>query len=95
MDNADEPGHLVDVLFRQESDQVVIAISDTGKPMNPKMLEEKKQAAIRFDPEDIDNIPESGRGLAIIQGYMDDVRYQEKGTVKHLILTKKFSEDKE
>ena len=86
----DQSGYLVDVLFRQESDKIVITVSDSGKPMNPQLLEEKKRAAIQFDPADIESIPESGRGLAIMQGYMDDVRYHERGNVKHLILTKKI-----
>jgi serine/threonine-protein kinase RsbW len=84
----DQSGNLVDVLFRQESDRIVVIISDTGKPMDPKLLEEKKRTAIQFDPADIENIPESGRGLAIMQGYMDDVRFRQEGNVKHLILIK-------
>jgi anti-sigma regulatory factor (Ser/Thr protein kinase) len=83
-------GYSVDVCFRQEPGQVVITIFDAGKPMDPKLLEEKKQSAIQFDPRDIDNIPESGRGLAIMQGYMDDVHYRDKDPGKCLILTKKI-----
>jgi serine/threonine-protein kinase RsbW len=86
----DQSGYLVEVLFRQESDKIVITVLDSGKPMNPQLLEEKKRAAIQFDPADIESIPESGRGLAIMQGYMDDVCYREKGNLKHLILTKKI-----
>jgi serine/threonine-protein kinase RsbW len=86
----EESDHFVDVLFRQDYDQVVITISDTGKPMNPKLLEENNQSVIHFDPKDINSIPESGRGLAIMRGYMDKVEYQQKGNLKHLILTKKI-----
>ena len=91
----DEAGHPVDVIFRQERDRVVITISDSGAPMDPQILEEKRQSAIIRDPVDIDDIPESGRGLAIMQGYMDDVRYRVEGQTKQLILTKTFSENKE
>ena len=90
-----EADHTVEVLFRREVDRIVITITDTGAPMNPHLLEEKKQSAIPFDPADIDNIPESGRGLTIIQSYMDDVRYWVEGRIKHLTLTKKFPANKE
>ena len=90
-----ECDHTVEVLFRREVDRVVITISDSGVPMNPQLLEEKKQSAIPFDPDEIDKIPESGRGLAIMQSYMDDVRYWVEGQIKHLTLTKKFPANKE
>jgi anti-sigma regulatory factor (Ser/Thr protein kinase) len=92
---AKEAGHLVEVLFRLERDRVVITISDTGAPLDPQILVEKKNSITAFDPADIENIPESGRGLAIMQGYMDDVRLRAEGQLKHLILVKTYPEDKE
>ncbi|MGD8291447.1 MAG: ATP-binding protein [Desulfobacterales bacterium] len=91
----EQAGHLVEVIFRQERDRVVITISDSGTPMDPQILEEKRQSSPAWDLADIENIPESGRGLAIMQGFMDDVRYRVEGQVKHLILAKKFSNYKE
>jgi anti-sigma regulatory factor (Ser/Thr protein kinase) len=88
-------GHTVDVLFRQEPDRVEITVSDCGAPMRPQILIEKKHCAIPCDPADIDSIPESGRGLAIMQGYMDDVRYWVEGQDKHLVLTKNYPDNKE
>jgi serine/threonine-protein kinase RsbW len=90
-----EPGHTVDVIFRLEPGRVVVTISDCGAPMNPQLLEERRQLAIPRDPADIDNIPESGRGLAIMQGYMDEVRYWVEGQDKHLTLTKNHPANKE
>jgi serine/threonine-protein kinase RsbW len=86
-----KPDHFVDVIFHQEPDHIAISILDTGKPMDPKLLKEKKPFAIQFEPEVIEKIPKSGRGLPIILGYMDDVRYLLKGNEKHLILIKKIA----
>lgn len=90
-----EAGNQVDVLFRLTRDRVEITISDSGAPMDPQLLKKKKQSSRRCDPADIEHIPESGRGLAIMQGYMDEVRYRVDGPVKRLMLTKTFCEDKE
>lgn len=90
-----QSGHTVDVRFRLEADRVVITVSDSGVPMNPQILQEKKHCVLPCDPADIDSIPESGRGLAIMQGYMDDVRYRVEGQDKHLVLTKNYPDNKE
>ena len=90
-----QSGHTVNVLFRLEADRVVITVSDSGVPMNPQILQEKKNCVLPCDPADIDSIPESGRGLAIMQGYMDDVRYWVEGQNKHLVLTKYYPDNKE
>jgi anti-sigma regulatory factor (Ser/Thr protein kinase) len=87
---ASEPGYRVDVIFRQETDQLVITVSDSGRPMDPALLDQKKRLAIHFDPKDIQRVPDSGRGLAIMQGYMDAVRYREEGRIKHFELIKKI-----
>ena len=88
-------GHTVDVLFRLEPERVVITVSDSGVPMNPQILQEKKHCNVPCDPADIDSIPESGRGLAIMQGYMDEVHFWVEGQVKHLVLTKNYPESRE
>ena len=72
----DEPAYEVTISVAIESDRIIIDVCDTGSPMAPGLLEEKKETASAFCLESIDAIPESGRGLAIIQGFMDDVSYR-------------------
>ena len=72
----DEPDHTVTVVFSLLVNKLVIEVQDTGKSMDPALLEVKRDTALNFDTMDTDNIPESGRGLAIIQSYMDEVHYR-------------------
>lgn len=87
---AEEPGHEVIVTLSVYDTRLVIEVIDTGKSMAPGLLEERKEFALEFDPNDIDAIPESGRGLAIIQGFMDDVGYQVKENGNYLTMIKVF-----
>lgn len=73
-----ESGHEVVVTISIYDTKLIIEVIDTGKSMAPVLLEERKAFALDFDPKDIEAVPESGRGLAIIQGIMDDVSYQVK-----------------
>ena len=88
----DEPGHIVDTIFSLHDDKLVIDVVDTGISMDPYLLEESRKMDIDFDPEDIESVPCSGRGLAIIQEYMDAVCYSEHGRRKYLTMTKYFDE---
>ena len=72
----DEPEHTVAVIFCLQETELVIEVQDTGKSMDPALLELKRAAALNIDMVDTDSIPESGRGLAIIQNYMDEVYYR-------------------
>jgi serine/threonine-protein kinase RsbW len=86
----DEYGHEVIVTFSIYDTKLVIEVIDTGKPMASGLLEERKEFALDFDPKDTEAVPESGRGLAIIQGIMDDVSYQVKENGNFLTLIKKI-----
>ncbi len=86
----DEPGHTVAVIISLLGTEVVIEVQDTGKSMDPGLLEVKRDEALKFDITDIDNIAESGRGLAIIQSYMDEVRYRVEENGNFLTMKKKI-----
>jgi len=86
----DEPNHTVSVIFCLQATELVIEIQDTGKSMDPSLLEAKRDAALNFDTMDMDNIPESGRGLAIIQSYMDEVHYRVEENGNYLKMKKKI-----
>lgn len=47
-----------------------IEISDNGKARSSL-----KPAVLEFDPEDIENLPEGGMGLYLIESIMDETRY--------------------
>ncbi len=82
------PGHEVRVTVRDDDGRLTIMVRDTGKPMPPGMLERKRAEALDFDPADIAHIPTSGRGLAIIQSFMDAVDYRVAGDGNHLMMIK-------
>jgi len=61
----------VTVSFVVEEDRAVISVADEGEGFRPEDVP---------DPTDADNLIEtSGRGLALIGAYMDEVRFNEKG----------------
>ncbi|UCE52609.1 MAG: ATP-binding protein, partial [Desulfobacterales bacterium] len=78
--------------FSVLASELVIEVRDSGKSMDLALLEEKRDAALKFDSSDIENIPESGRGLAIIQSYMDELHYQVKENGNYLTMKKKLEQ---
>jgi len=86
----DEPDHTVAVIFCLQETELMIEVQDTGKSMDPEMLELNRDAALKIDGMDTDNIPESGRGLAIIQSYMDEVHYRVEENGNYLTMKKKI-----
>ena len=85
-----QAGHFVDVIVTLHKDKLVIEVVDSGDRMDPDVLKKYSSISIDFDPQDIDSIPCSGRGLAIIQEFMDSVHYSEHGQRKYLTMTKRF-----
>ncbi len=68
----------MEVTFAIYSDELFVDVCDTGTPMDPKLLEEKDASSFLLNPDDLDSIPEGGRGLAIIKEIMDSVTYTSK-----------------
>ena len=83
-------GHEITVIFTLYQDEVMIEVYDMGTLMDPALLEKNKHATRKFDPNDIESVPESGRGLAIIQNIMDEVLYDVKERQNHLTMKKKL-----
>lgn len=80
-----ETGHDVTVFVKLCLDRITFRICDTGKAMDPKQPVE-----IEFDPADLKNLPESGRGLFIIHEIMDEVAYKTIEDRNVLTMTKIF-----
>jgi serine/threonine-protein kinase RsbW len=70
-----EPGHEVEVIYSIGSDELVLDIYDTGRPMDQDLLKEADISSLYFDANDFDSVPEKGRGLAIIKEIMDSASY--------------------
>jgi len=70
----------VEVVFTLSPEELVLDIRDIGIPLEMEVLEQADIRSLECDPEDLENISEGGRGLAIIKEVMDSVAYNsEKG----------------
>ncbi|MEA1867603.1 MAG: ATP-binding protein [Thermodesulfobacteriota bacterium] len=72
-----EAGHQVEITLSIVSDKFIFDICDTGISMDSKLLEEKS-LSLSVDADNLENILEKGRGLAIIKKIMDNVAYTSK-----------------
>lgn len=68
-------GQDVEVIFILGSDSLQIDVYDTGDAMDPAKIEVDNRSVFEIDPNDVE-IPEGGRGLAIIREMMDRVTYR-------------------
>ena len=71
------------------TDGIELMVEDTGQGMEPSRFE-AAPAEVRFDPADLDGLPESGMGLAIIKSVMDTVHYQSERGVNRLTATRRW-----
>lgn len=60
----------IDISVTISDDKIEVELQDTG---NPKTNTGK--AKLDFDPDDIENLPEGGMGLYIIENLMDETHY--------------------
>ncbi|MCH9673409.1 MAG: ATP-binding protein [Gammaproteobacteria bacterium] len=86
-----EEGHHVGVRLLLEDERLVLEVYDQGNSMDPNLLA-VGTGALEFDPDDIDNLPEGGMGLALIRMSADELEYHTKDGVNCLRLTRNFGE---
>ena len=84
-----QPEHTVTVNFGINS-HVVIEVCDSGSRMDPSLLTQMKDKPIDFNPYDIEKIPDSGRGLTIIQSFMDEATYRTIDGINVFTMKKKM-----
>lgn len=84
-------GSSVEIKVGLRNDRVVIDILDQAPPMPEGVTAAKPGSPFQFDPESIEDLPESGMGLALIQMTMDEVSYSSEAGVNRLSLTKLFA----
>ncbi len=53
----------------------LLSALDQGSPIPTDLLAQADGSVFDFDPDDLDNIPEGGMGLALIRGCFDDLDY--------------------
>lgn len=70
-------------------DCIELMVEDTGQGMPPWRFD-AAPTEVEFDPTDLDNLPESGMGLAIIKSVMDSVRYQSDRGINRLIAVRRW-----
>ena len=63
----------IDLVVKKDTNNFEIIIIDTGLPRENLVV-----TKLDFDPKDINNLPESGMGLYIIEQLMDEMKYYTK-----------------
>ncbi|MEY4908853.1 MAG: Anti-sigma factor [Pseudomonadota bacterium] len=65
-----------------------LSVHDRGSPIPTDLLAQADGSVFDFDPDDLDNIPEGGMGLALIRGCFDQLDYVADDTGNRLYLVK-------
>jgi serine/threonine-protein kinase RsbW len=73
----------IDITVKKDKNFFEIEIVDLGIPRSSLVVND-----LDFDPKDINNLPESGMGLFIIQQLMDEMKYYIEEGKNHFILKK-------
>lgn len=81
-----EPGHEIQIVVTLFSKEIVFEIIDIGLKNSKSKITPPVEPEIDID--DIEAIPESGRGIFIIHQLMDEVIYKSEGGKNILLLRK-------
>jgi len=71
-----------------EHDVLRIQISDSGISIDKDSIDITGGNAFDYDPNDQENLPEGGLGLALINNCMDDITYETKNGINTMTLIK-------
>ncbi len=83
---SEESGHNIVIKLNNSDGWVSITINEDGSP-RPEM----DAPNLDFDPDDIDNIPEGGMGLFIIDQLMDETNYTSENGQNTFVMKKKLN----
>jgi serine/threonine-protein kinase RsbW len=78
-----QPGQEVEVIVTLRPQCLSFQVKDTGRPL-PAL----KPKALKFDPGDVQHLPEGGMGVFIMHHVMDRVEYRRIGETNILTLDK-------
>lgn len=87
-DNKSE--HEVEVSVNVYLDRVIFEVRDTGK-----LMPERGEPSLDFDPANLDQLPEGGMGLFIMNEIMDKVEHLHDEGTNIVRMIKRFSIEKE
>jgi serine/threonine-protein kinase RsbW len=82
---SNQPNNLINAEFILNSNRIDIIVSDTGKT-KPENI----QPFLIFDENDLENLPEGGMGIFLINEIMDEVSYYTINGINFNKLTKYF-----
>lgn len=68
---------------------IELLIEDDGSGLSPALFA-AMPAELRFDPDDLESLPESGMGIALIKSIMDEVEYTQDRGINRLRLYKRY-----
>jgi len=80
------PDREVRVEWTSHAHALELAICDTGKSMDPALLEQARCATPEIDPDKPESLRTSGWGLYLISGFMDAVEYQAQSSGNRLVM---------
>lgn len=67
---------VIEVSYSLSAGVITIELRDQGKPISSEMLFGSDDAVFDFDPQDIDSLPESGMGMALMRNTFDQIDYE-------------------
>ena len=82
------PDKEVSVALSFQDDRLRIQVRDSGCAMDPQLLKDRDARVFCFSRRNVQALPESGRGIALINQLMDEVCYVRNRGRNTLTLTK-------
>jgi serine/threonine-protein kinase RsbW len=84
----EEPGDVVEVAVTVLPEEIVFEVFDKGTSADPEIMHADHSDALELDPEHVGEVPEDGRGLAIMHALMDSFEYTPGSARNRLRMTK-------
>ena len=78
-------GNDIQLLVQKNNSQLEMKIIESGLPRK-----KTEKPTLEFDPSDIENLPESGMGLFIIEEIMDETKYISDGKTNTFTMVKQL-----
>jgi serine/threonine-protein kinase RsbW len=83
-----DPTREVELKAEVFTDRLVFSVCDSGMSADPEVMLKKHEPVFEVDPSNLEAVPESGRGLAIIREVMDSYEYSSHAQRNRFVMTK-------